>query len=595
MSLPHHRASGSLTPPRRRAPRSPTPPTRRGRRHRDDGAPPTRVVREVGSANYPMLTRTNYTDWAVLMQVMLEARELWEAASHGTVDRHDNLMAMEAILRATPREMRVSFHGKGTAKRAWDSLKIERVGVDRIRKAKATDLIREFDALSFREDKKVDDFMHRFNHVVSELTILGDRPAETTMVRRILQAVPPRYDQITHSIETLLDIDAMSTDELVGRLKSAKVREKSRESTSTNSNGKLLLSEEEWLARYKHRLAGEGSRSGSNSGKPSGSSCGGNKGGARAGGSYDEPAREATKSDKCKYCKKGHWARECRKKKRDEAALLAETGGDDTDEPSLLMAVAEPAAGDGETVRATQAERVTPHIPPVHVGGQVFLNEERAVVQLEDAESGANADTSVTDTWFLDTGASNHMTGNCTAFSELDRSIKGTVKFGDGSLVDIVGRGTVIFAARNGGHQSLLDIYYIPRLRSNIISLGQLDEVGCKVEIEDGVLRVRDPYRVLLAKVRRSPHRLYKITLTIAQPVALLARTNDSSWRWQERFGHIGFDTLRRLSRGGLVRGLPPLDHVDQLCDACLAGKQRRASFPDRSLHRFSELKLLNG
>ena len=91
-----------------------------------------------------MLTRTNYTDWAVLMQVMLEARELWEAVSHGTVDRHDDRMAMEAILRATPPEMCISLHGKGTAKRAWDALKIERVGVDRIRKAKATDLIREF-------------------------------------------------------------------------------------------------------------------------------------------------------------------------------------------------------------------------------------------------------------------------------------------------------------------------------------------------------------------------------------------------------------------------------------------------------------------
>uniref|UniRef100_A0A0A9C922 Retrovirus-related Pol polyprotein from transposon TNT 1-94-like beta-barrel domain-containing protein n=1 Tax=Arundo donax TaxID=35708 RepID=A0A0A9C922_ARUDO len=42
------------------------------------------------------------------------------------------------------------------------------------------------------------------------------------------------------------------------------------------------------------------------------------------------------------------------------------------------------------------------------------------------------------------------MTGNRAAFSELDQSIMGTVKFGDGSVVDIVCRGTILFAARHG-------------------------------------------------------------------------------------------------------------------------------------------------
>ena len=39
--------------------------------------------------------------------------------------------------------------------------------------------------------------------------------------------------------------------------------------------------------------------------------------------------------------------------------------------------------------------------------------------------------------WYLDTGASNHMTGNRTTFSELDTGVVGTVKFGDNSGVDI--------------------------------------------------------------------------------------------------------------------------------------------------------------
>ena len=47
--------------------------------------------------------------------------------------------------------------------------------------------------------------------------------------------------------------------------------------------------------------------------------------------------------------------------------------------------------------------------------------------------------------WYLDSSASNHMTGSKEAFSELDDDVTDTVKFGDGSRVAIRGRGTIIF------------------------------------------------------------------------------------------------------------------------------------------------------
>jgi hypothetical protein len=92
------------------------------------------------------------------------------------------------------------------------------------------------------------------------------------------------------------------------------------------------------------------------------------------------------------------------------------------------------------------------------------------------------------DTWFLDTGASNHMTGYQSVFAELDMFVIGTVKFGDRLVVDIQGRGMILFACANGEHHALTDVYYIPSLRNNIGSLGQLDENGCQVAIRDGYL-----------------------------------------------------------------------------------------------------------
>jgi hypothetical protein len=106
--------------------------------------------------------------------------------------------------------------------------------------------------------------------------------------------------------------------------------------------------------------------------------------------------------------------------------------------------------------------------------------------------------------WYLDSGASNHMTGSKAAFSELDGNVTSIVKFGDGSRVVIQGHGTIIFMCQNDKHRTLTDVYYIPQLRSSIISISWLDECGSEVLIKDGVLRIRDREQRLLAKVKRS-------------------------------------------------------------------------------------------
>ena len=82
------------------------------------------------------------------------------------------------------------------------------------------------------------------------------------------------------------------------------------------------------------------------------------------------------------------------------------------------------------------------------------------------------------------------MTGRRELFAELDTTARGTVRFGDSSRVEIKGTGSIVFQAKNGEQRVLHGVFYIPALRNSIMSLGQLDEGGSRVEIEHGVLRI---------------------------------------------------------------------------------------------------------
>lgn len=95
--------------------------------------------------------------------------------------------------------------------------------------------------------------------------------------------------------------------------------------------------------------------------------------------------------------------------------------------------------------------------------------------------TGNQVDSNV---WYLDNRAINHMTGRRSKITKLDEGVIGQVQFGDGSSVKIEGKGSVAFECKNGDEHVLNEVYYIPSLCNNIISIGQLCEEGNKVLIK---------------------------------------------------------------------------------------------------------------
>ncbi|XP_020407206.1 glycerophosphodiester phosphodiesterase GDPDL7-like isoform X1 [Zea mays] len=186
--------------------------------------------------------------------------------------------------------------------------------------------------------------------------------------------------------------------------------------------------------------------------------------------------------------------------------------------------------------------------------GRIQLQEGKVFVQL-----GAKEQRDPTS-WICDTGATNHMTGSRAAFADLDTAVSGSVWFGDDSMAEIEGRGTVLFKCKNGEHRSFTGVYYIPRLTANIVSLGQLEEADYDVHLRRGGMEIREPEGRLLARIPRAGNRLYVLNVDVARPVCLAARGEESAWRWHARLGHINMLALRKMAREELVRGLPSIE-----------------------------------
>jgi hypothetical protein len=77
------------------------------------------VYRDSGAGtSWPMLTKSNYHEWSLLMKVKLQARRLWEAVHVSGVDYDDDRRALEALCAVVPTELGASLVNKAMAKLA---------------------------------------------------------------------------------------------------------------------------------------------------------------------------------------------------------------------------------------------------------------------------------------------------------------------------------------------------------------------------------------------------------------------------------------------------------------------------------------------
>jgi uncharacterized membrane protein YgcG len=236
---------------------------------------------------------------------------------------------MSGLLRSVPSELWGTLATKDTVKQAWDTIMMLWISDERARDASAQQLHRDFANLTFKEGESVTDFGVRITALATNLRTLGDNITDTEVVKKLLQVVPRSLNQAAVSIEMFMDLNKTTIENVIGRLRVFEERDKPPQ--ITDAMGRLMLCEEDWEARRKAR--GEQEGSGGSTGSSSrgkhrgrGRGCGGD-----GSSSWDGCDGQSTttgnagggrppRGTRCNNCgKMGHWAKDCRGKKKGAA------------------------------------------------------------------------------------------------------------------------------------------------------------------------------------------------------------------------------------------------------------------------------------
>ena len=90
----------------------------------------------------------------------------------------------------------------------------------------------------------------------------------------------------------------------------------------------------------------------------------------------------------------------------------------------------------------------------------------------------------------------------------------------------------------------------------------------------------------VIAKIAAASNNLFPVKLETTNLSCFAAAEKNVPKLWHERFGHLNYGSLKLLSTKEMVRGLPKIDQVEEICEAFQLGKQHRDPFPQQSSWR---------
>jgi hypothetical protein len=119
---------------------------------------------------YPILTRTNYAEWSLVMRVNLQVAGMWDVINKGAGNNSEDRNTLTVLLQTVPPEMQAGLAVKNSVKEAWEVIHSMRIGVDKVKEANAERLRQEFNDISFKSGECVEDFALQISDLANQLS-----------------------------------------------------------------------------------------------------------------------------------------------------------------------------------------------------------------------------------------------------------------------------------------------------------------------------------------------------------------------------------------------------------------------------------------
>jgi hypothetical protein len=198
--------------------------------------------------------------------------------------------------------------------------------------------------------------------------------------------------------------------------------------------------------------------------------------------------------------------------------------------------------------------------------------------------------------WIVDSGCSNHMTGDEDKFKSM-RPYNGNrvVMTADNTQHPMKHIGDAKIALRYGDNGILHGVYHVPGMAKNLLSVPQITATGHYVlfgpeDVKIFQKVVVDGIPVITGKKVESIY-----VLSVEEAYVEKTRKNETPKLWHAQLGHAGYTKLYEMSKRGIVRGLPKLNPCSNIvCAGCQFGKAYKLPFQESNFESKAPLELVH-
>jgi transposase InsO family protein len=291
------------------------------------------------------------------------------------------------------------------------------------------------------------------------------------------------------------------------------------------------------------------------------------------------PPKSRTNNYYCQLCRRrGHTMDRCWNKRRSNApiAAVAHTESDSSQVAPSSVSPSGHALGSNITLSAADFETIV---------NQVVLSRSGNA-----SSSALSVLPGTSSPWLFDSACCNHMTPHPTSSTtSVPSPHSSLIRIADGSIMTVKNIGTI-----NTPSLSVPDVFHVPELSFNLLSVGQLCELGYKLVFDFSGVHVQDPRTSQTIGTGRRIGRMFKLSSLHLPTTSVSAAVSSSPpplALWHSRLGHASASRVQLLASKGLL-GSVSNNSFD--CISCQLGKQPALPFNNSESHATVSFDLIH-